>query len=107
MRFERETFKQLWQILDVTDRAELLVSICGLNKVQRLSIIYTFQNEDKLKNLYKVIEKLQKDEKHYFNDEKQFERFRDAVLNKRILPVLNSKKYNTTYSEILKFKPKK
>lgn len=90
VRFTVKEYHALWDILDREDRAHLIF-ICQLPYKERKAITLLDNGGFSAKEATRILG---------YNDERQFNRIREKALN-RVLKILNSKKHNSLYSEIL------
>ena len=90
IKFDIKSYRELWQIMDMEDRAKLLF-ICQLPYIQRKSITLLDNAGYTSKEVLTILN---------INDHRQFERIRSKAL-KRILNILNSSKHNDYYSSLL------
>jgi len=95
MKFTLKEFNEIWEHFDAMDKAELMITICGLGKRQQEAIIFINDKE-----IYDTSSKIALD-KLKFNDVRKFERFRLKTIQ-RILNQLNSKKHNSFYTQFYK-----
>lgn len=90
VKFTIKEYHELWDILDREDRAHLIF-ICQLPYKQRKAITLLDNSGFSAKEATTILG---------YTDTRQFQRLREKALC-RVLKVLNSKKHNETYSDLL------